>query len=217
MSNVNSVTTYTSSTGLSTATVTDYFNDSNTHIMDSLKAVCLVNMLAETGFQATGTGRSMSIPLFAVRAESFIPTKYLVELAAVGSFPAGTEKATATLVWQLATAAIPTTLALGGNSTSGFTPVITSTVMNPIVAASATAVAPNTLITAASTVGTSVPATVDQNYQGIMVLTSTTKSIVLPGKALYINLTTGGTISTADLTVTGSWRFYIYGNTRVAP
>lgn len=241
MANVNTVSSYTSSTGLSTATVTEYFNESNIHVMDSLKAVCLLTMAAETGFQST-TAKTMSVPLFSVRAETFIPTKYMVELVGVGSFPAGTDKATASLSWQLATAAIPTTLAIGGSASSGFTPVISTTLINaasaaalaqvtsatPFVAASsggavttALSLGPNpvqnTLITAASTVGTSVPATVDQFYQGQIALTSTNKTVVVPGKTLYINITTGGTISTADLTVTGSWRFYIYGNSRVAP
>lgn len=236
MANVNTVSSYTASSGLTTATVTEYFTESNAPTFESLKAVALVTCAAETAFSLGAAVKTMSIPLFSQQAGTFIPTRVIWELVTVGSFPAGTDKATASLGWTLATAATPTTLALGGG-TGSVTPLISTTAMTAVAAAagqagfiaassagavttalvSAIPTGQSTLITAASTVGTSVPTTVDQFISSQVVPTSTAVNVVKPGKTCYLNLISGGTITTADLTCTGAWRFYILGNNRVAP
>lgn len=215
MANVNTVSSYTASSGLTTATVTEYFTESNAPTFESLKAVALVTCALETAFSLSAAVKTISIPLFSQQAGTFIPTRVIWELVTVGSFPTGTDKATASLGWTLATAATPTTLALGGG-TGSVTPLISTTALTAVVA-TGTVYNGSTLITAASTVGTSVPTTVDQFVSSQVTATSTNTMVVKPGKTCYLNITSGGTITTADLTCTGAWRFYILGNNRVSP
>lgn len=237
MSNVESTATYTSSTGFTTANVTRFFTDSDQNGMGALKAVAKVTMALETAFGST-TAKSLYVPLFPVQVGTFIPTQYLVQLTGVGAFASATVAATAQLSWTLGYGVIPTTVAIGGSAGSILTPTPTVTAITAagtagaasaiptqvfaalVSAGSPTVAVPNTglttLILAASTVGLSVPATVGQTYQGQVQLTGTTPTSISAANMAYLIISSSVAFA-ADLTVTGGWRFYIYGNQQVNP
>lgn len=195
MANLNTTTTYTSSTGLTTALVQDYFNANSAPAFDSVRASATVQFLAETALQNGASGTSISIPVFSVRAEAFAPVR-VMSLNVANIVFAGTAAATATLSVATAVQTTPATIAITGPQLSPSA--------NPTTNSGAVS-----LVTAGGT-GTNVLAPA-QFLTTTLAATSTTPMVVKPGQTLYIKITTAGTTS-ADLTVTGTLKFYLMGN-----
>jgi hypothetical protein len=78
MSNFNTQTIFTSSSGLSTANVTELFPVADVPGANTMRASVLVTFTAETLFQNGVTAQSVEYPVFAPRAGTFIPVRCLV-------------------------------------------------------------------------------------------------------------------------------------------
>lgn len=196
MANLNTNTTYTSSTGLTTANVAEYFSPSNSPSFGSLKAHALVTFAAETLLNPAGTAVLLNIPLFSLKAHSFAPISVITEC--VTALTQGGTSTSTTLVQALAVAATPATVGI----TTGTTP----TTINQVgVYATASA-----LVGRIATTGTAIHAT--QQFQtDPVIFTSTTPTIVMPGQTLYLRFTPSGTLTTST-TYTGVYKFYILGD-----
>lgn len=195
MANLNSTNTFTSSTALTTAIVNDYFSVTDVPALDAIKASAVVSFAAETALQNGASGTSISIPLFSSRDTYFAPTRFVVVYNTAVVF-AGTAAATATLGATLAIANTPTTLAITGPQLS---PSVDPTISSALTS----------LVTAGGT-GTNVMSA-SQFINATAALTSTNAMVVAPGKTLYLKFTTGGTTS-ANLTVTGTFKVYVCGD-----
>lgn len=198
MANIDSVATYTSSTGLTTASVASLFNVSDVHNFEATKAECLVTMAAETGLQLNATtGATIYVPLFSVKSGTFLPTRLIAQRQVAVTF-GGTDAATATLGAAIAVGTTPSSGAVMGGTAN--TPIITATNTSSLVS----------LVTAGGT-GTNVMAA-GQFINTTLALTSTNAMTVKPGQTAYLALTVGGTLTTANLTVTGAFRFFVAGD-----
>jgi hypothetical protein len=198
MANFNTVSTYSSTTALTTATVTDFFVTTNVPSCDAVKSVVQVTMAAETGLiTSSNTAASLCIPLFSVRSMKFIPTKIISLFGTTFSF-AGIDAATATLGMALGIATTPATLAICGSG-QGITPTTNPTAISGLAS----------LVTAGGT-GVNVLAA-NQELITTPALTSTNAMVVVPGNTLYLKLTTGGALTNVNLTCTGSFKFIVCG------
>ncbi len=196
MANLNTTATYTSSSGLTTAIVQDYYNFVSTPAFDGIRSSATVQFSAETALQNGTSGTTLSIPLFTVRAEAFAAIR-LMTINVANIVFAGSAAATATLSVATAVQALPAAgLAITGPQLSP----------NAVPTSNSGAVS---LVTAGGT-GTNVlsPA---QFLTTTLAATSTTPMIVKPGQAVYLKIATGGTTS-SDLTVSGSLKFFLMGD-----
>ncbi len=198
MANVNTTSTYLSSTGLTTAVVTDFFPDTDVPNFGSIRCVASVKMLLETALNPSGTAVRLNIPLFSVKGSGFAPIQLIQECVTTLT-QTGTSTST-NLIASLSIAATPST-ALA---------ITTGTTNNLILNATGTTRA-ITGVGSIAVTGTAVLAA-GQIQTDPINLVSTARMVVLPGSTLYLNLVPSGTLTTSTI-YNGHYKFYVVGST----
>lgn len=197
MSNIGTINSYTSSTGLTTVKAIEYYNVSDVPNFSAIRAAVVVDFAAETLMNPAGSAVLLNIPCFSVKAESFAPVTVICEC--IKALTQGGTSTSTTLVYSLATATTPSTVAI----TTGTTPVAINTV--------GTFATGSALTGRVATTGTAI-LTAGQFETDPIYFTSTTSMLVKPNQTCYLQFTPSGTLTTST-TYTGTYKFYILGGT----
>lgn len=190
MSNVNSISTYTSSTNKTTAVVQTFFGPHDVPNYQAVTAVATVTWAAETLMNPSGTAVALNIPLFSVGANTYGPSSWITQ-SIVALTQGGTSTST-TLTPNLITTATPTTALAITTGVTGHT----------IISANLTALA--TTGTATWMAG--------QWKSEVIALTGTTPNVVKPGETLYAKFLITAGSTTTSTTFTGVHKFVLSGN-----
>ncbi len=197
--NINTISTYSSTSGLTTAVVTDFFTVNDVPNYAAVKATCLVTMAAETLINTSGTGVHFSIPLFSVVANTFAPVTVICEC--IAPLTQGGSAQSTTLTQSLSVAPTPSTLAITNLTLTGSTATINATGTTR----------GTTIVGTVATAGTAT-LSAGQFQTDPMNATSTTAMVVKPGFTLYLSFFPTGTL-TSGSTYTGTYKYYLLGDT----